>query len=439
MIDTFAAGNPRDDARTHGLWEASAPHAPRTGPLTESLSADVAIIGGGFTGLSTALHLAEAGVSTVVLEARELGFGGSGRNVGLVNAGMWVMPSVIGRELGDERGERLLELLGNAPSVVFDMIDRHRMACQAVRHGTLHCGVGRAGLAQLTERARQWRARGAPVELLDAKRTQELTGTPAYAAALLDRRAGTIQPLAYTHGLAAAALRAGAHVHTNTRVTSAQDIGAGWRLGTATGATVTAGWVVVASNAYSIEGCPWSTIRDELVALPYFNLATAPLPAELVQSILPERQGAWDTRQVLSSFRLDASGRLIFGSIGALRGNGRRIHRDWGRRALGKLFPQLRDMDFEHEWYGTIGMTANALPRFHELDRQVVSFSGFNGRGIAPGTVFGRELARLILGQTRAADLPLPITPLSAAPLRPLREAGYEIGSQLFHLVDARR
>jgi glycine/D-amino acid oxidase-like deaminating enzyme len=276
------------------------------------------------------------------------------------------------------------------------------------------------------------------VELLDAKRTQELAGTPAYAAALLDRRAGTIQPLAYTHGLAEAALRAGAQVHTHTRVTSAQDIGPGWLLATASGATVTAGWVVVATNAYSIEGCPWSSIRDELVALPYFNLATAPLPVELAHSILPERQGAWDTRQVLSSFRLDAAGRLVFGSIGALRGAGRGIHRGWGRRALARLFPQLRGVDFEHEWYGTIGMTANALPRFHELDRQVVSFSGFNGRGIAPGTVFGRELARLILGRTRAADLALPITPLSAAPLRALREAGYEIGSRLFHLVDAR-
>ena len=233
-------------------------------------------------------------------------------------------------------------------------------------------------------------------------------------------------------------MRAGARVHTRTRVTSAQDIGTGWRLGTSAGATVRAGWVVVATNAYSIEGCPWSAIREELVALPYFNLATAPLPAELAQSILPERQGAWDTRQVLSSFRLDAAGRLVFGSIGALRGAGSRIHRDWGHRALGKLFPQLRNQRFEHEWYGSIGMTANALPRFHELDRQVVSFSGFNGRGIAPGTVFGRELARLILGQTRVADLALPVTPLKAATMRPLREAGYELGARLFHLVDAR-
>lgn len=426
------------DPRSHGLWEASAPPAPATAPLQAHATADVAIVGAGFTGTSAALHAAQAGARVVVLEAQDIGFGASGRNVGLVNAGMWVMPSVLEQTLGPVHGSRLLRLLGDGPATVFELVRRHGIACEAAHNGTLHCAVGARGLAEVQERARQWRARGADVTLCDAQRTRALTGTGAYAGSLLDRRAGTVQPLAYVRGLARAALAAGARLHTHTRVTAARDLGDGWELATAGGHTVRARWVVMATDAYTAADGLWGGLRTEQVRLPYFNLATAPLPAHLAASILPGRQGAWDTRQVLSSLRLDAANRLVFGSVGALRGTGARIHADWGRRALARLFPQLAGIGFEHAWDGTIGMTADALPRLHGLDRHVVSFSGFNGRGIAPGTVLGRELARLVTGQCGPGDLPLPATPLVPASWRALRELGYEAGAQLVHAVQAR-
>lgn len=425
----------KNDPRSHGLWERSAPPPPATSPLAGDIDVDVAIIGAGFTGLSAALHLAEGGASVAVLEGVEIGFGGSGRNVGLVNAGMWVMPDELPAALGDTHGQRLLDLLGNAPSVVFDLVGRHGMACEAEHRGTLHCAVGTKGFNELRERARQWQDRGAPVHLLGAEETARKVGTTAYSGSLLDLRAGTIQPLAYARGLARAAIAAGATIHTGSPVTAVSDEGAAWRLRTPRG-TARARWVIVATNAYTSE--VWPEVRSELVHLPYFNLATRPLGEDLRRAILPERQGVWDTCEILSSFRYDQQGRLVFGSVGALRGTGLAIHRDWGRRALAKLFPQLRGVEFETEWYGQIGMTANNLPRFHRLGRQVVSFSGYNGRGIAPGTVFGRCLAQLLLGSLGEGDLPLPVTDPEPAKYRVAKEAYYEVGAQLAHLAGAR-
>ena len=425
----------RDDPRSHGLWERSAPPPPPTASLQGERVVDVAVIGAGYTGLSAALHLAEGGASVAVLEAVDIGFGGSGRNVGLVNAGMWVMPDDLPKALGEVYGARLLDLLGGGPGVVFDLVARHGIACEAERAGTLHCGVGPKGVAELRERARQWQARGAPVHLLDAEETARKTGTTAYAAGLLDARAGTIQPLAYARGLATAAIAAGAVIHTGSPVTGVADEGTGWRLQTP-GGTVRAGWVIVATNAYT--SAVWPEIRAELVRLPYFNMATPPLGDNLRRSILPERQGMWDTREILSSYRFDRAGRLVVGSVGALRGPGVPIHRDWGRRAMTRLFPQLRGVGFETMWYGTIGMTENNLPRFHRLARNVVSFSGYNGRGIAPGTVFGRCLADLVLGRIAEADLPLPVSDPAPAPRRAVREAYYEVGASLAHLTGAR-
>lgn len=424
-----------NDPRSHGLWEVTAPPAPETTAFSGRAEADVVVVGGGFTGFSTALHLAERGTRVVLLEGAEIGFGGSGRNVGLVNAGMWVMPDELPGALGEVYGGRLLALLGDAPRLVFDLVEKHGMDCEAMPVGTLHCAVGRSGLRELEQRAGQWSRRGAPVRLLDAAETAQKVGTDAYAGSLLDLRAGTIQPLAYVRGLARAAIAAGTQVFTASPVIGAERSGRRWTVKTARG-EITADWVVVATNAYT--NAPWPEVRSELVHLPYFNFATVPLPSEMQAKILPERQGVWDTKEVLSSFRFDKRGRLVFGSVGALRGPGTGIHRAWAQRALAKLFPALGNIAFEAEWYGKIGMTTDSLPRFHRLAENVVGFSGYNGRGIAPGTVFGRTLAELISGDITEKDLPLPVSDPEARSLLALREGYYELGAQIAHFAGAR-
>jgi sarcosine oxidase len=224
-------------------------------------------------------------------------------------------------------------------------------------------------------------------------------------------------------------------IYTATPVVATERSGDRWMVRTPSG-TISAEWVVSATNAYTTS--PWPELRAELLHLPYFNFATSPLPEDVRKTVLPERQGGWDTKEILSSFRMDRAGRLIFGSVGALRGTGMAVHKAWAARSIRKLFPQIENVAFEAGWYGMIGMTSDSLPRFHTLAPNIISFSGYNGRGIAPGTVFGRLLAEHIVGKIAQADLPLPVTQPKEQGLRAIREGYYEVGAQLAHLVGNR-
>ncbi len=237
------------DPLSHGLWERTAPPAPPTAPLAGDVKADVVVVGCGYTGLAAALRLAEAGARVVALELVEVGYGAAGRNVGFVNAGMWVMPAEIPKALGPDYGERAMTLLDDGPAAVWALIEEHAIDCDPVRNGTLKCAVGQAGLAELEERAAQLCARGAPVSVLSAAEAAARLGTTAYSGALFDRRAGTIQPLAYARGLARAAVEAGAVLHTQSAARAAERTNGAWRVATERG-SATADWIIVATDAY---------------------------------------------------------------------------------------------------------------------------------------------------------------------------------------------
>ncbi|UYQ71960.1 FAD-binding oxidoreductase [Pelagibacterium flavum] len=425
-----------DDHNHNNLWADTASVPPATTVLSRDHVADVAIIGGGFTGLSAALHLAELDQHAIVLEARDIGHGGSGRNVGLVNAGMWVMPNDLIDAQGLEWGTRLIQALGDGPALVFDLIARFGIECEAVRNGTLHLGVGSAGDKELGEREAQWQALGAPVRRLNRADAEVLTGTSAFSSALLDERAGTLQPLSYARGLAAAAQAAGATIFTHSPVTSAHHENDHWTLETP-GGTVRAKWIIVASNAYSGLEKRYAFVRqqDELTLLPFFQFATEVLPEEIAARILPQGHGCWDTRTVMTAFRKDNAGRLIFGSVGALDPISLGAQRAFAQRSIARLFPFLSKVRLDHCWHGQIGMTDNALPKFHHHGPKAIGVNGFNGRGIAPGTVFGRAMARhIVLGE----QMLLPQNPVGRARLGRVRTRAYKLGSHLLHLASSR-
>ena len=416
-----------DNARHISLWDMTAPPPPETPPLEGAQSCDVAIVGGGFTGLSAALHLVEQGTNVIVVEAEKIGHGGSGRNAGLLNAGMWLDPEVVVERAGEEAGERINNVFIHAPAQVFDLIDRHGIECEATRTGTLYLATSEKARKKIAERGRQMNARGARMEILGKEVTAEKTGTEAYHACLLDPDAGTINPMGYVRGLAHAAQKAGARIHTGTPVTELERKGADWRVSTARGEVVAPN-VILATNAYTDR--LWPGLAREIYPLYYFQFATKPLSENLSKSILPERQGAWDSKKAMASFRFDAAGRLIVGSVGSIPQGGGWLRTRWAEYKLKQLFPHLPPVEWETQWMGRIAFTDDNLPHMHELAPGVLTCIGYNGRGIAPGTVMGKAMAHHLLG---LADdgLPLPMSDVQPASFGAVRSAYYNIGAGL--------
>src|SRR5262245_38898967 len=211
------------------LWAATASAAVPTPPLDGSVSADVVIIGAGYAGLSTALHLAERGVKAIVLEAHEPGFGGSGRNGGQVIPGLKYDPDELEAMFGPERGRRLVDFIGRTAHVVFDLIEKHKMAVPRQRKGWIQGAHTPAGLELVKKRAAQWAKRGVSgARELSADDVGQLVGTGKYLGGWVDPRAGAIQPLSYARGLTRAALAAGASVHGQSPVVNLGRNGGKW-------------------------------------------------------------------------------------------------------------------------------------------------------------------------------------------------------------------
>ncbi|NBA94384.1 FAD-binding oxidoreductase [Pseudomonas sp. R5(2019)] len=417
------------ELRRECLWEYVTPAPATVEVLKSAQKADVCVIGGGITGLSTAIHLLEQGKSVVLLEAWKLGHGGSGRNVGLVNAGTWIRPDDVEATLGQAQGSRLNKLLGEAPAEVFAMIERLGIDCQAHNKGTLHMAHNANGLADLKARHEQWSRRGADVELLTGALCQEYCGTDKISAALLDRRAGTINPMAYTLGLAAAVTRLGGRIYQQSAVTGLQRQGASWQVATAQG-NVLADKVVISTGAYT-EG-DWTDLQRNFFRGYYYQVASRPLTGAAADNVLKHGQGSWDTRTVLSSIRRDDQGRLLLGSLGRVDNKPTWFIRSWADRIQNHYFPQLGKVDWEMHWTGCIDFTPDHLMRLFEPAPGIVAVTGYNGRGNTTGTVIGKAFARYLI-EDKPDDLPIPFSPMKPVSVASLRTGFYETGFSLYH------
>ena len=403
---------PPPDAYTRGV----AP-APSAGALRERRKVGVAVIGGGFTGLSAALHLAEAGADVAVLEARDIGWGASGRAFGQVVPYLKRGHAEIIARYGAERGVRVIDAVAAGPDLVFSLVERHRIACDAVRTGLIFAAHAPAGRRGLERRTSYWQGRGAPVRMLDARGTEAAIGTTAYEACSLDERGGHLNPFAYAVGLARAASAAGAAIHPGSPVRVIASEGKGWRLEAGQGELL-ADAVIIATNAYS--GALWPGLRESFVAMRGHAIVTKPLSENVRRAILPGRQSMTDTRRLFSGIRVLADGRLHISGDGPAFGPEKDIFRRNVTARVAGLFPFLGEPEWRESWSGWVAMTRDWFPRVHELAPGVFAGYGYNGRGIAAATLVGRDLARLAGGGAPADTLTFPLSPLRPIPAHAL-------------------
>lgn len=381
------------------LWAAVTPPGPALSPLSGDATADVVVIGAGFSGLGAALELTGQGADVLVLEAAEPGWGASGRNNGQV------IPTLTRPEPDDiekrhgAAGERFVALLRDSAANLFEVIRDLEIAAEAEQTGWIQPvhSPGRMKIAE--KRVEQWKKRGAPVRLYSSDEMVALTGSRFWHGGWGNPTGGHINPLALTRGLAGVVAARGGRIAVHTAAISIAQVGGRWQVLTPRG-TVTSRALILASNAYTSEFAPGiaTQLEHEVVPVRSWQMATRPLSDEVRRTILPGRQALSDTHGDLHFCRYDARNRLVTGGALMIATNGAaRLKSRIGAR-LKRMFPEVGDISFDYVWNGYVGMTVDFLPRVHRLGPNGYAWIGCNGRAVGLGFALGRELARAVMG-----------------------------------------
>lgn len=427
------------------LWAATAQPGPVLGTLDGAVESDVVVIGAGFTGLSTAIHLRESGIGVTILEAAEPGWGASGRNNGQV------IPTLAGHDPSamvarhGEAGERFNAVLRDSAQYLFDLVRKYEIPAEAEQAGWVQPvhSPGRFKLAE--KRVREWSAIGAPVELLDRGAAAEMLGSDAWFGGFWNRTGGHINPLALSRGLAEVALRLGATIHARSPAVSMTHQNGRWVVTTAKG-SVTARALVLATNAYTgeFERNLAPEIASEVIPVLSWQMATKPISDNIAKTVIPGRQAMSDTHRELYFARWDARNRLVTGGAAILPGTAGANLRPTVAARLKRLWPQLGEVEFDYVWSGYVGMTLDNLlqpqvpgyPRIHPLGPNGFGWVGCNGRAVALSISLGRELAKATQGAA-PETLGLPLSAPKAQPFQSLIRRIAPLALPLYRRLDA--
>ncbi|MEM6941159.1 MAG: FAD-binding oxidoreductase [Pseudomonadota bacterium] len=381
-------------------YAATADLLPPFPPLRGETRADVCVIGGGYTGLSAALHLAQAGRRVVLLEAQRVGFGASGRNGGQLGTGQRADQDALERQLGMAQARRLWDLALDATQLVKDLIAKHQIDCH-LKLGLVHAASRARDVADLHAYAQHLQDRYAydQIETLDAQALQAICPSPDYKGGTLDHSGGHVHPLRYALGLAQAAQKAGATIHETSQVVELQE-GPKVTVRCAAGHVVT-DHVILGCNGYL--GALNAPVAARVMPINNFIVATAPLGPRAAE-VLTRDVAVADSRFVLNYFRLSHDGRLLFGGGESY---GYRFPKDIAatvRKPLSVIFPHLQDVPIDYAWGGTLGITMSRMPYLARLGPNILSASGYSGHGVGTASFAGKLMAEAIVGESAGFD-----------------------------------
>ncbi|MEP6688929.1 MAG: FAD-binding oxidoreductase [Gemmatimonadales bacterium] len=393
------------------LWTETAPipaGAP-TGPAPGRT--DVAIMGGGYTGLAAARALARRGVDVTVLERHTLGWGASSRNGGFVLPGFKPDIEVLARALGIAEARRLFEISRQAVEGLEALIAEEAIACDYARCGTVVLAARAAHLTGLERSRRLLRDRlGHETTLLTREELRGEIGSTRYHGGLLDPLAGSVQPARLVQGLARGAARAGAHLVERADVRALERRRDGWLLVTSAG-DVVAQEVLVATNGYTGPAVP--ALQRRVVPVGSYLIATPPLEPGLAARLVPHRRVLSDTKNLLYYFRLSPDGRMVFGGRAAFTPTPVARSAEILARGMVEVFPELAGVPVEYAWGGQVAFTVDQMPHAGRLDGVHYAL-GYGGHGVAMATWLGTLMGDALAG---AGEIPRLTAPFRAVPL----------------------
>lgn len=414
-------------------YRASVPAVPPRAQLQGVLDADVCIVGAGFTGLSAALELAEAGRSVIVLEAEDVGWGCSGRNGGQINPGVACDHARVVSELGEQDARRLWQLGLDGVDLLRDRVERYGIDCD-LKWGILLVANKPRQVPELQAWQQELGELG--YDRLEFHDRQALQGLlrAEYHAGVMDLGGGDLHPLKYVQGLARAAEQAGVRIFERSAVRDYREQRGQVQVCTA-GGQVRAGHLLLAGNAYLGKLLPW--YRKGFMPIGSYIGATRPL-GDLAEQLIPSRAAVCDMNTLIDYYRLTPDNRLLFGGRASARDARPDALRQTMRQRMSQVFPQLAGEDFEYLWGGQVAMTMSKAPVFGRLGQRVLFTQGYSGQGVALAGLAGKLMAETVLGDARHFDLMARWRHLPVPPGMPLQTAIRALALLWYRLQDSR-
>ncbi|EAU46127.1 NAD(P)/FAD-dependent oxidoreductase [Salipiger bermudensis] len=397
------------------LWHATATRAPDTGPLEGTVRTDVCVVGGGYTGMTSAIELRRRGHEVVLLEAQEAGFGGSGRNAGHCTPTFsYYSLEELRTHLGTERANRLIARQTKGADMAAEFIRDFQISCEWKQNGYFQGALSPSRMDGIRKKADSYASVGCPSTVVDAAEARRLTGSDRFFGGWLLKSGGHLNPLGYARGLARAVLQEGAQLFTRSKVSKVERQGDKWHVRTDSGEVI-ADKVIMATGAYTDGG--WNGLEKTYRIQKVMLAATSILPEDVRAQVIPFDGTMHDGRGDIFVYKYNAEGRIVASMFPVgKRGRDLEYTRQMLMDRLRWLHPQVPGgTTWDYFWTGELDMQRHTIPRLYDLGPGALACTGLSGRGVPTGTMLGGILADWAEG-TAEMDLALPVERLKAAP-----------------------